>query len=635
MDRRLISKRILFAALCFFGVVPQLFAGDWIKPVERWFYIKSVQAGGRNAGFWDQPGSDRQFRNGNNLMVFARTANFLADQRFMFKPVGEGVFNIVAMNGGYVTVEGGASANGTNVYIGRGRGGDPSQNFRIEHLGGGRFKIHPIGGGVICLAGRSHADRSNIHVWTNHEGAFTEWFLLPSYDGEAWVPGASAIVASNSPGSTVARPGASSMPSKVPAMEFAARGMVGNLVMRDIHPDGREFVNPAQGVTVELWVFDPANRDNMYRIKERFLTNMEGFFTIPSSYYSEQSIMLMAHIEGRGSAFALVNPMGRKITIDEFQSLKYLSKDYHLVETRYRGRRWIYREGAGAWQTGGTITRRDSFFFKDLDRPSAAVDRFYQRAFAGVDRSTAHTDEAIVEKVAAVLEFLRTQTWSYMTANAKSDPRYAASDELFSKSRSSSKAPLSRWPTLEEYADVWLKHGFLPTGNCTSWALMTAALMRGLGVPPGRFFVSKFNYDHGWIVEHWVIALELGGRWVCFDPQFRNVLRPSSPVQFLNGAWDRYWSADYEWDMPFEAVLLPGGSLSRMPYIGDASKLFPEELPEQDAVGEEAFGAAEEEILADNGEGDLQPDKEEATPRPKPVIENDKKPKRPKIITGY
>ena len=178
---------ILMILIGLLAVLPASAQTDVQPPASGWFFIKSVQYGDSNAGYWDQPGTLKKYEKGANLMVYAHDSSFDCDQQFRLISAGGDWYYIQSRNGGYVDVSKGESKNGTNVLIWEGTKRD-NQKFRFQYLGDGRWIFFAANGGIVCLKGKSHEDRTNIHIWENHSGAFTEWYLRDSETYKIWQP---------------------------------------------------------------------------------------------------------------------------------------------------------------------------------------------------------------------------------------------------------------------------------------------------------------------------------------------------------------------------------------------------------------------------------------------------------------
>jgi len=132
---------------------------------------------------------------------------------------------------------------------------------------------------------------------------------------------------------------------------------------------------------------------------------------------------------------------------------------------------------------------------------------------------------------------------------------------------------VKHWPSISDYAATYARYCFIPMVNCTAWSQATATLLHAAGVPADRFFVAKFNYDMSWIVEHWVMAFNVNNRWYTLDPQTNRYDNVRSLKKFGPGAYFARRHKGYDFEKPFEAVLLPGSRIKRVPYCGDPALL--------------------------------------------------------------
>ncbi|HPJ36700.1 MAG TPA: RICIN domain-containing protein [Spirochaetota bacterium] len=174
------------AALILAFISHSVYAGGGtdILPANRYFYIKSVQAGSQNLGYWDQSGSPEKFKKGDNLALYAKDEG--ADQQFMFINAGSGYYYIKAKNGGIVDVAGNSKKNGTNVHIWSGHGG-PNQLFRFKHLGGGKWKIYAKNGTVLCTP-ENYRNGANVHIREDQNNPWMEWYLEDAITGKKYAP---------------------------------------------------------------------------------------------------------------------------------------------------------------------------------------------------------------------------------------------------------------------------------------------------------------------------------------------------------------------------------------------------------------------------------------------------------------
>ncbi len=508
-------------------------------PPNGFFYIKSVQAGNQNAGYWDQPGNNAPFKRGANIMAWAKDNG--RDQRFRFVSAGGGFYHIVSQNGGYVDVAGSRNANGTNILIWtRKTSNNSNQKFRFRHIGNGRWKIYTAWGRIICLAGRKHNNGSNIHTWADHKGASTEWYFKSVSNGRIYIP------------------------------EPAISGIQGKLEAYNYDSSGRKIkVNPGKS-DIGVWVYNPSAPKDKYIKKKTVKTDPSGNFNLGTEFDNESAIFIMSENDERSSAYTVVTPKSGAAGIKNFVSEKYDSDNYALVDTFHRGKQYYHLDNGYFYLKSGIVTRRDNFFFPRLTsisgtNPSSA--KLLSEIKAG---AAAQNDNEIAAKMENVFQFLRTKTKNSMGTNDKTITD--AANALFANCRTSPNHPLTRWPTFDEYAATYSRFGFIPTGNCTAWSHLTATLLYAAGIPSDKFFVAKFNYDMSWIVEHWVIAINVGGRWYSIDPQHNRALRFNSLADFNSPVLNRDGGA-YDYKKPFEAVLLPGSSINRVPYLGDPADM--------------------------------------------------------------
>ena len=159
-------------------------------PQNKLFIIQSAMNYGKNTGgCWDIPGGKNpQLSDGKNVEMWEMNGG--EDQYFKFaKSSMSGCYEMyVSYNSRYrVNVDGGSSKNGTNVELWT-NNSNVRQNFKFKHLGNGRFKIYTSTGKILTLSGRSSNNGSNIHVWDDHNGGWTEWYLLDAKTKKKYVP---------------------------------------------------------------------------------------------------------------------------------------------------------------------------------------------------------------------------------------------------------------------------------------------------------------------------------------------------------------------------------------------------------------------------------------------------------------
>lgn len=149
---------------------------------EGYFYIKSAQAGETGEqGFWDQPGYPAIYKQGDSISLYS--IDYGKDQQFRLASAGNGWYNFVSGNGGYVDVQGRINGDGVKMQIWS-PNNSPAQKFRLQHIGGGRWKIYTSWNRAICTP-RSFANGSAVHTWNDHQGDWMEWCFIDAATGGA------------------------------------------------------------------------------------------------------------------------------------------------------------------------------------------------------------------------------------------------------------------------------------------------------------------------------------------------------------------------------------------------------------------------------------------------------------------
>lgn len=159
--------------------------------------IQSAMNYGKNkGGHWDIPGKPQDIKKGSNIQVWNIDDGH--DRLFTIMASGKpGYYEIQVGNTqrARVNIDGGKSANGTNVEVWD-RDGNTKQLFKFHHLGNGRFKIYDHNNKILCLAGKKNANGTNVHIWNDHNGPFTEWYIINERTGKPFVPGSKVDIKS-------------------------------------------------------------------------------------------------------------------------------------------------------------------------------------------------------------------------------------------------------------------------------------------------------------------------------------------------------------------------------------------------------------------------------------------------------
>jgi len=190
MNRKIYLKKVLIVYISVL-ILQCIYAGATAgnqfhkPPVGRYFYIKSALAESQNFGYWDQPGNNKKFEKGVNLILNSKENE--TDQLFRFISAGGGFYYIESKNGGLADVAGGKNNNGNIVQIWSGHGGS-NQLFRFKYSIEGRWKIYTNSGMVLC-AERVYRSGSNVQIWEDGEEKWMEWYLEDEVSGRVYIPG--------------------------------------------------------------------------------------------------------------------------------------------------------------------------------------------------------------------------------------------------------------------------------------------------------------------------------------------------------------------------------------------------------------------------------------------------------------
>lgn len=504
----------------------------------KFYYIKSVASGNKDEGYFDLPGRNYRFKKGSKFQTWSKDTKVPHDQIFSFMYAGGDYCYIRSASRGFIDVSGSKNADGVPL-IAWSRNNSQNQKFRLKHMGDGKWKIYTSWGRVLATKGGKTNNGTPIHTWRDHTADNSMWYIIDFRTKKKY--------------------------------EIAS-GVKGKLESYNYKSGKKIAVNPGK-TKVEVWTMDRKNRRNPYRKVTEFYTAADGSFNLGKKYDSYKELFLISKSSDRSSAFTAIYPARGKNEIKDFVSNKYLDSNYVLVDTLHRGKQYYYKKGSLYYRANSTITRRYDFYFKDITKINynKASVRKLMTAIGG--RKAVKTDDDLDKTVRRVLKFISQHTKSSMGRDKKAKE---AGDYMFRNCRKTPRSAVTRWPTLEEMADTFVKFGFIPMGNCTANSQVAAALMYAAGVPADRMFVSKYHYDMSWYVEHWVLAFKANNRWYSIDPQHARFITNHTMFKkgnlFDNSYFDKV-RGSHDHIHPFEAWVLPGSPLQDVPYLGNPKDL--------------------------------------------------------------
>lgn len=538
MNRRVIAVTILAA----------LVAGAAFAQIEiprSLFYIQSAAAYGTDQGYLDLPGVNPSYRAGANLALYHFEEGEMWDRLYQFQALGDGWYSIVPANGGCLQVEGGGTANGTNVTVGWNEHRD-NQRFRLEHTGGDRFKIYTSTGQVLSTAGRSVTDGTNVHIWEDHDVPATGWYLIWRHSGRPFH-------------------------IEAPVQPF---GSVSN----------RATGAPVSGATITV-VNTNDSRDQQYTVR----SGSDGSFAfdaIPSirlgydvivSAPGYGSVAISSHkSRSNGPHSVRLEPVQGYLQVDvgRFGTWLYEERELESSAAHERGtmrKYYAYRDGE--------TESDDEFYFPFVHNRAPVVRELM--ASIGLDGSPAITDAEIYAELVKVWSFWEQHTRSVGLSNlAPADQ--AAIDDLYLPE------PLPRWPSVDEYAEVFRDHGFIPTQNCSSNTMAFAALMSLTGIDRSKMAIEVMHPVSSTTGEHWSVIIRLKGAWYWIDPQLRGA--PLNPLETFASIPTR--TSGLAYDTPFRIITFPGSEALMVPLCGrvvesrqDTDPEPEPELPQMKYVG--------------------------------------------------
>ena len=484
-------------------------------PVGVEFYIQAAEAfeTGKDIGFWDVPGSNLEYRKGQNIQVWRMDNG--ADRKFLLYPdrKREGYYYILPVHasksGGRLDVAGGIKGNGTNIQLWDANG-STSQSFRFQQLPNGNFKIFSHNGMALCLAGRSYANGSNVHTWSDHDGHWMEWVLIKASDGFAIANGLKA-------------------------------------------PQGRITVPNGYSLQ-DVEVFYYTNKYSKSPLVTK--PNERGDFSFPNAEISDKDYVAVLLIVAEGLVSEHYRYHKTQRVGNQTFNLKEAPAGTKLVKTFNRGS-IPFKKGSKHWEnTLGEINRQDDFFFRNITKNTPEKKQLCE--IIGVSGADATTDEEIYQIAKKTWDFYKTNTKSGM-GNVPEDVKKAFDESM---NRSRPNGPVTYWTTVEQFVQLYNKYGFMPVGNCSSQALAMAAFLRVAGIPADKMAVERMNYD--FYRDHWAVIIEMNDIWYWFDPTYSR----SNFPDFISLQSIPKSRKGFNYDLPYEIIPLPGSSLNYVPYCG-------------------------------------------------------------------
>lgn len=483
--------------------------------VGREFYIQAVGAyeEGSNLGFWDVSGANPQYQEGQDIQVWAKDGG--ADRKFVFNrdPQNSGYYTITPMHARNARIEvtGGNSGNDVNIQLGNANG-SASQSFQLKYLPNGNIKIINKNGTVVCLSNRSYQNGSTVHTCENRDGHWMEWVLINPFDG----------------------------------MPFANQIPL---------PCGRINVPAGYNVQDAQVFFYSSKYGSRNPLTAK--PDANGNFSFPNAEITDKdyNALLLVMLDGLTSEYYQYHKSRRagNLVFD----LKAVPDGAKLIKTKHRG--YIPYKPQKYWtNTRGTIDRRDDFFFLNLEKQTPEKQQL--RKILGLKAGDAVGDKAVYEVTRKVWDFFAANTKSIMADNGDLTATVKAAFKECGETHSN--GAVKYWPTVEQFMNVYSKYNFIPVGNCSSQALAFAALLRAAGVPADRVAVERLNYN--WLNDHWAVIVQINGIWYWFDTTHRGAKFP----EYAKLTGIPYVSKDFNYDLPYEIIPVPGSTLNYVPYCG-------------------------------------------------------------------
>jgi hypothetical protein len=154
------------------------------------FLIQSANEYGRSSlGYFDLPGVNPNPAQRMEVKVYQYDAG--KDRLYRFEKEFDSEYYQIFVANTYDGVidskDGNKINNGSRVIVNI-KNNDLSQKFYLKHLGNGRFKIYNAMGRLLTLENRKSDNDTNVSFWDDHDGIWTEWFLIDPETKQAYIP---------------------------------------------------------------------------------------------------------------------------------------------------------------------------------------------------------------------------------------------------------------------------------------------------------------------------------------------------------------------------------------------------------------------------------------------------------------
>lgn len=157
---------------------------------QKEFWIQSAMNHGTAGGYLDVPGHPTTGQKGQDIKIWDIDNG--PDRKFKLVPSTKykGYYEIRSSLPGGMTLDVSQAAThrkGANIQLWKSNN-SKAQQFLFKHLGNGKFKILTVDNYPICLAARENKNGTNVIIWEEHDGAWTEWYLIDPVTKAAFVP---------------------------------------------------------------------------------------------------------------------------------------------------------------------------------------------------------------------------------------------------------------------------------------------------------------------------------------------------------------------------------------------------------------------------------------------------------------